>query len=129
MKAREKGGLVLLLGAVLIVGGCAAAVVGVGAAGTAVYMKGALKTVESKSLDAVYAATKTAANQLGLHITQDTKDARKALIIADDPDGKTITIKLKSNVDKTTDISIRVNVFGSEKKQLIIYQKIHDCLK
>jgi hypothetical protein len=129
MKVSETAGVVLLLGAVLIVSGCVAAVVGAGAAGATVYMIGDLKADESRSLSSVYAATKTAANQLGLHITKDKKDAMTAVIVGEDAEGKTVTIKLKSKWDKATNISIRVGIFGNERKSMLIYQKIHDSLK
>ena len=129
MRIKEICLSLLLVCATLVIPGCAAAIVGVGAAGTVAYIKGDLEAEESKSINAVYAATKKAVNQLGLIVTEDNKDAMTAVIVSHDVEGKTITIKLKSATEKTTKLSIRVGLFGSKRKSALIYQKIHDNLR
>lgn len=129
MKAREMAGAVLLLGMVFVVSGCAAAVVGAGVAGTVAYMKGDLEVVESKGIDAVYIAAKRAMGQLDLRVTEDGRDAMTAVITALDVEDKTVTIKLKWATENSTKLSIRVGIFGNERKSVRIYQKIHDNLK
>jgi hypothetical protein len=62
--------------------------------------------------------------QLGLNIGSDTKDALSAEIVTHDAQNKKIVIKLKSTLENTTHISIRVGTFGSETKSRLIYEQI-----
>jgi endo-beta-N-acetylglucosaminidase D len=102
--------------------------VGAGAVGTVAYVKGDLEAVEAKDLDTVYAATLRAADELGLKVTKKSKDAMSAAIIARDAEDKKVTIKLKKTADNTTKLSIRIGVFGNERKSRLIYQAIQDNL-
>ena len=120
--------VVLLLAMVGLVEGCMLAVVGVGAAGTIAYVRGDLEAVESENLDAVYEATLKAVEEIELHVTSKKKDALSAIIVGRDAQDKKVTIKLNSTAEKTTKLSIRIGVFGSETKSRLIYQKIRDNL-
>ena len=120
--------VVLLLAMVGLVEGCMLAVVGVGAAGTIAYVRGDLEAVESENLDAVYEATLKAVEEIELHVTSKKKDALSATIVGRDAQDKKVTIKLNSTAEKTTKLSIRIGVFGSETKSRLIYQKIRDNL-
>lgn len=121
--------VVLLLAMVGLVEGCMLAVVGVGAAGTIAYVRGDLEAVESESLDKVYDATLKAVEELELHVMSRTKDALSATIVGRDAQDKKVTIKLNSTAEKTTKLSIRIGVFGSETKSRLIYQRIRDNLQ
>jgi len=129
MRKRQLFLAILLMGTAVFLHGCVVAAVGAGAAGTVAYIRGDLEAVESRDIDTVYAATKNALGELGLKVTQDSKDALVAKIIARDAQDKKITINLKTTAENTTKLSIRVGVFGSETKSRLIYQKIHDNLK
>jgi hypothetical protein len=119
----------LFAGTAVFIEGCVAAAVGAGAAGTVAYIRGDLEAVESEDIHTVYASTKKAVGQLGLSVTKDSKDALSAVIVGRDAQDKKITIKLKATAEKTTKLSIRVGVFGSETKSRLIHQKIRDNLK
>ena len=121
--------VVLLIGTVGLVEGCMIAAVGLGAAGTIAYVRGDLEAVESESLDKVYDATLKAFEELELHVMSRTKDALSATIVGRDAQDKKVTIKLNSTAEKTTKLSIRIGVFGSETKSRLIYQRIHDNLQ
>jgi hypothetical protein len=123
MQKREIALTVLCLMMTVVLQGCLVAAVGAGA-GTVAYMRGDLETVEAKEIDAVYAAAKKAVEQLELDVSSDTKDALSAEIVARDAQDKKITIKLKSTTEDTTQISIRVGIFGSETKSILIYEQI-----
>lgn len=112
----------------LLVCGCMVVAVGAGAVGTVAYVKGDLEAVEAKDLDTVYAATLKAADELGLKVTKESKDAMSAAIIARDAEDKKVTIKLKKTADNTTKLSIRIGIFGNERKSRLIYQAIQDNL-
>jgi len=120
---------VLLGGMVMTVGGCVVLLVGAGAAGTVAYARGDLAAVESKGLDAVYAAAEKAVSELELNVVSKRKDKLMGEIVARDAEYKKITIKLKATAEQTTKISIRIGVFGDEIRSRLIYQKIQDNLK
>ena len=117
--------LLVLTGA--LVQGCIVAAVGAGA-GTVAYLRGDLETVESKNMDAVYAATKKAVDELGYKVTKDAKDALEAEIVARDAGDNKVTIILKKTAADATKVSIRVGTFGDETKSQLIYGKIRDNL-
>lgn len=103
--------------------------VGLGAAGTIAYVSGDLQAEESEPIDVVYEAALKAVKDLELPVTSQSKDALVAEITTYDAQDKKIRIKLKAKTDKTTELSIRVGVFGSETKSRLIYEKIRDHLR
>ena len=121
--------IVFLIGSAVSLGGCVVAAVGAGAAGTVAYLKGDLEAVESRKLEEVHAATLKAVKELGLNVTQDSKDALSATVVARDAEDKKVKISLNATAEQTTKLSIRVGLFGSEAKSRLIYQKIHDHLQ
>lgn len=114
--------------ALLTVGGCVVAAVGVGAAGTVAYVKGDLELVEPTGLDQVYSATERAVDDLGLFVLSKKKDELAASIIARDADDKKIYIRLSATAQGTTKLSIRVGTFGNETKARLVYDKIKENL-
>lgn len=120
--------IVLLASSAVIISGCLAAAVGVGAVGTVAYVKGDLEAVEAKNVDVVYAAVKKAVKPLGIAVTKDFKEALSAEIVGRDSDDRKTTILIKALSDNTTKISIRVGNFGNKVRSSLIYQKIHDSL-
>jgi len=118
----------LLVYAALMVQGCVMAAVGAGAAGTVAYIRGDLEVVEPASFDEVYVVTRAVLEELELNVIKDSKDAISAVIVALDAEDKKITIKLSGTTQRTTEISIRVGLFGDETKSRTIYQKIHDSI-
>jgi len=127
MQKREIILTALYLSIAVLLQGCVVAAIGAGA-GTVAYMKGDLEAVEAKDIDTVYAATKKAVEQLDLSVSQDTKDALSAKIVARDAQDKKVTINLKSTTEDTTKISIRVGTFGSETKSRLIHDQIRKNL-
>jgi len=121
--------IAMLIGSMLLLQGCVVAAVGLGAAGTIAYVRGDLQAVESESIDVVYEASLKALEELELLPTRKTKDALGAEIVTYDAQDKKITIRLKSAAEKTTKLSIRIGVFGSETKSRLICQTIRDNLK
>lgn len=120
---------ILLIGTTLSGQGCMIAAVGLGAAGTIAYVRGDLEAAESEPIDVVYEAALKALKDLELHATSKSKDRLAAEITTHDAQDKTIKIKLKASTGKTTQLSIRVGVFGSETKSRLIYEKIRDNLR
>lgn len=120
--------ILLFVGAAVSVQGCVVAAVGVGAAGTVAYVKGDLQTVESADIDAVYKAVSKAIDKLELSVTQKTKDAMTAKVVARDSQYKKITIKLGATAEGATKLSIRVGLFGNKRKSRLIYEQIKEYL-
>lgn len=119
--------IVMLISSAVSISGCIVAAVGAGV-GTVAYVKGDLETVESKSLDVVYEAALKAMEELELRVISKPKDSLSAEINARDAQDKKITIKLKATSDETTELSIRIGIFGSESKSRLIYEKIKENL-
>lgn len=120
--------VLLLIGTAVLLHGCAAAWVGAGA-GTVMYATGDLKVVVAKDINSVYMATLKSLEQLQLRITSKAKDALAAKIIARDAQDKKITIKFTSTTEETTNLSIRVGLFGNETKSRLIYEQIRKNLE
>ncbi len=118
--------ILLFVGAAVSVQGCAT--IKAGAAGTVAYIRGDLQTVESADINAVYKAVLKSIDELELSITQKTKDAMSAKIVARDAQDKKITIKLGATVEGATKVSIRVGLFGNERKSRLIYEQIKEYL-
>jgi hypothetical protein len=121
--------ILLLISIPVLVQGCVAVAVGAGAAGTVAYVRGDLEAVEPKDINSVYEATLKAMEQLELSVSKKTKDAMSAEIVARDSQDKKITIKLGATAEGTTNLSIRIGIFGSETKSRLIYDQIKKNLK
>jgi hypothetical protein len=117
---------IMLLLVAIFCQGCVVAAVGLGAAGTVAYVRGDLESTEPKNIEVVYSASLQAAEQLELSIISKSKDALSATITARDAQDKKIQIKMTSNSEQTTKLSIRVGTFGSEAKSQQIYQRIYN---
>jgi hypothetical protein len=117
------------IGGMVMVSGCPAVLVGAGAAGTMAYLDGALKSVEPHSFDEVYAATHKVLKDLDMKVVKDTKEKTEAEIAARDEADRKVTIRLVTQYEGITDISIRIGVFGDEKRSRSLYGKIHQALQ
>ncbi len=114
----------LFVAVFLLLQGCMAiALVGVGA-GTVMYVKGDLEANLSNDINSVYQAAQLSVEQLDLRVSSRVKDALAAKIVARDAQDKKITIKLKSTAENTTELNIRVSVFGDETKSRLIYEQL-----
>ncbi len=120
--------LIALLGGAALVQGCVVAAVGAGAAGTVAYIRGDLEAVKTANIDKVYAAVLKATDELGFSVTQKSKDALSAKVVARDAQDKKITIRMMSTAEGTTKLSIRIGLFGSETKSRLIYEQINKHL-
>ncbi len=120
---------VLLAAVFVLLQGCmTVALVGAGA-GTVMYTMGDLEAVLPADIDSAYDAAQKSLVQLQLKISSKSKDALAAEIIARDAQDKKVTVKLKSTSQYSTELSIRVGVFGDEDKSRLIYEQIQKNLK
>lgn len=93
--------------------GCAVLVIGA-AVGTAVYLEGDLESQLSTDIYGAVNATNLAAADLNLTPVSRTGDANEALLIATDPEGRKVSVKLKPSGARVTQVSIRVGSGGNE---------------
>ncbi len=117
---------VLLLGIPLLVGsGCAALLIGGGAgAGTVAYLKGELKSTEEASIDKTWQAAQETMKDLEFVITSKEKDTFSAKLIAYRANDKKVEMYLRKASERTTEVKIRVGVFGDESLSLIILESL-----
>lgn len=120
---------VLLLAVVIGTASCfAVAAGGAAGAGGFAYYKGKLVRTYSKPVEKCYRASLSAIKKLGLPILKESKDAFGASIESQMSDGKAVYIKIKGITDKTTEISVRISLFGDEKKSTRILATIEQYL-
>jgi cytidylate kinase len=112
----------------LLVQGCMAVVLVGAGAGTVMYVRGDLEAVLSNDIDSVYQAAQKSLEQLELKVSSKVKDALAAKIVARDAQDKKITIKLNSTAENTTELNIRIGLFGDEVKSRLIYEQIQKNL-
>lgn len=113
--------------ALLINSGCAAMLIGGGAAagvGTVAFIKGELRSTEQAALDQVWPAVISAMGELEFNVIQQTKDAVFAKLIARTSDDKKVKIDLIKKSDTITEIKIRVGTFGDQSLSRMILDKI-----
>lgn len=105
-------------------GGCVA-VVAAGAAGAGVaWVRGALETNLAADIDRCYRAAETAVEKLELATVSRKKSAVDAAVLARTALDKRVEIVLKRTGPRSTQVSIRVGVFGDEALALTILERI-----
>ena len=112
--------------ALLLQCGCAAFLIGGGAvagAGGYAYASGELKSTQGAPLDKVWGATQVAMKDLGYTPSTEAKDAFKGQLIARTAENKKISLHFKRLSDNSTEIRIRVGVFGDEGLSRLILEK------
>ena len=116
-------GLSILL---VATGGCVVVAVGaaVGATGYA-YVRGELKGTESASLEKTWAAAQAAVKELEFHSVNLRKDAVEAELEARTAKDTHVKIQLRRVSDASTEVRIRVGMFGDQG----ISQTIRDKIK
>ena len=120
-----------LLGVALLTNcGCIAALlVGGGAgAGTVAYIKGELKSTEEAPLDKTWQAALTAVEDLEFIVTSKEKDAFSGKLIAHKANDKKVEIYFQKATENTTNLRIRVGVFGDETLSLMILERLRKYL-
>lgn len=92
---------------------CAVLLIGA-AVGTAVYLEGDLESNLSTDIYGAVEATRRASDDLRLTAVSRTGDANEALLIATDPEGRKVSIKLTPSGTNVTEVKIRVGSGGNE---------------
>ena len=127
MEFRKSFHVFIMILSLTLFTGCAAVLIGAGAgagAGTVAYVAGELKAQEEVSLNRAWNASVRAMEDLEFTITSKEKDAFNAKLTARGAGDKKIQVKLKKQVEKVTEIRIRIGVFGDESMSRQILEKI-----
>ena len=105
-------------------GGCAL-LVGAGAGvGTYAYIEGKLKRTYESPLSKVWEASLAAVKDLKLTTKSKQRDALDGVIKGEMADGKSFEITLKKISEKSTEVGIRIGVFGNRQKSEVIHEQI-----
>ncbi len=112
---------VLFTGCAFLAVGAAAGAAG---AGAVAYVNGELKVTESMSLDTAYKASEMAFANLKMDVVKSEKDGQVAKIEALATADKKVTVHLRKLADKSTEVRIRVGVFGDETIARQIHAKM-----
>ncbi len=112
--------------------GCAAALLGAGAAAGAggyAYAKGEASQTHAGSFDQVWNATMNALNQMNIKVVRSTRDALGGEIDAKRAaDNQDVTVKVQPVDRDSTRVSVRVGVLGNEADSKRIQQVISTTL-
>jgi hypothetical protein len=128
MKLRKQRAMLLLCCLMMGVSGCAAVIaggVGVGVGfGTYKYLEGNLQRDYIGPPDKLWQATLTAMDELQMASEVQERDYFGGLVKGIMHDGTKITIKMKRLTDNSTEVGVRVGVFGDMKRSEVIHNKI-----
>ncbi len=119
----------LIIGLVMgmVVSGCAVAVLATGAglgAGTYAWLKGELKRTYPATYDAVWNASSDALQSLEMPVVSQQRDALKGTIMAKRADGSDVRVDVKYLTENTTQVSIRIGLFGDRPDSARVHETI-----
>lgn len=121
-----------LLLPVLILSGCAPAMVGLGAGagfGTYSYVKGELTVLYPYSYDQTWNASVAAMEKLEIEVTSQQRDALSGHIKGKRNDGKSVLIRIADKGTGVTEVGVRVGSFGDQEASRKIQKTISNILK
>lgn len=111
----------------MVVSGCAVAVLATGAglgAGTYAWIKGELKRTYPVTYDAAWNASSDALQSLEMPVVSQQRDALKGTIMAKRADGSDVRIDVKYLTENTTQVSIRIGLFGDRADSARVHETI-----
>jgi hypothetical protein len=133
MKHRKQRAVILLCCLVMGTSGCVALIAagaGAGAGvGTYSYIEGNLKRDYIGPPQKVWDSTLAALEELGVASNVKERDYFGGLIKAIMHDGTEVNIKLTRLTDNSTEVAVRVGVFGDREKSELIHDKIAEKFK
>jgi len=128
MECQKKRALILLCCLAVGLSGCApliAAGVGAGVGvGSYKYVDGNLKRDYLGPMPAVWQATLVAMDELNVAANVEEKDHFGGLVKGVMHDGTEIRVKLTRQSENSTEVAVRVGIFGDRDKSEIIHNKI-----
>jgi Protein of unknown function (DUF3568) len=121
--------LTALVGLLALYPGCGALLL-VGGAGTSAiaFATGELRSTEPNPLAEVDAAVATAVDVLGYDEVETERDADRIRWRARTAAGDPVEIRLRAKGRDSTELGIRIGVFGDEAKSRLVLEQIHQAL-
>ncbi|MGD9096788.1 MAG: DUF3568 domain-containing protein [Desulfobacterales bacterium] len=127
--------LIVVAGCIaILLGGCSrrmfiagAAATGIGV-GTYAYVKGDLKRTYEAPMDKVWKATLDTMEEFNLSIESQRKDAFNGVIDGKMADDRTFQINVVRKGTNTTEVGIRVGVFGDRGRAEVMHGHIYSLL-
>ncbi|MDV2496255.1 MAG: DUF3568 family protein [bacterium] len=107
--------------------GCPAAILVTGAglgAGAYAWVKGELKRTYPATYDAVWNASSDALQSLEMPVVSQQRDALKGTIMAKRADGSDVRVDVKYLTENTTQVSIRIGLFGDRPDSARVHETI-----
>lgn len=112
----------------ILLGGCVAVVAAGGAAGGVAYVRGELKLVVEEPIRAVHDAVREAGKELELHAVSAETDLLGGKFIFRNAQDEKITVSTEAETTKSTELSIRVGLFGDQQQSQLILDRIRGHL-
>ena len=102
----------------------------VGGAGTSAiaFATGELRSTEKAALTELDAACASAVDVLGYDEVETERDANRIRWRARTASGEPVTIRLVAKGPESTEVRIRIGVFGDEAKSRLVLEEIHQAL-
>ena len=117
--------LLVALGLLPLLSGCAVAVAGAAAgAGAYAYVRGELQSAVDQNFNKTVEATRAALKDLEFAKISEKKDAIDAEFIYRTALDKKVNVKLSKVTEKSTKVRIRIDLLGDEALSIIILEKI-----
>jgi hypothetical protein len=113
-----------LLAACALQTGCVAVAAAGAGAGAIAYVRGELSDTLEANLDRSVRASNAAITRLQFAKVSERKDALNAVIIARTAEDKKVEIRLIKIAEKSTEVKIRVEVFGDEMISRAVLEQI-----
>jgi hypothetical protein len=111
----------------MVASGCAAAVLATGAglgAGTYAWIKGELRRTYPATYDSVWNAATDALQSLEMPLASQQRDALKGTIMAKRADGSDVRVDIKYLTEKTTQVGVRIGLFGDRADSARVHETI-----
>ncbi|MFQ6672934.1 MAG: DUF3568 domain-containing protein [Candidatus Tectimicrobiota bacterium] len=122
--------VILLIGLVSAgCGGVALLATGAGVGvGTYAWIQGELKRSYPATYDTVWNAARDALQSLEMPVLSEQRDALKGTIMAKRADGNDVRVNVKYLTDRTTEVAVRVGLFGDRAASTMIHESIQTRL-
>lgn len=128
MKSKTLLHLLILSLIPVFLGGCVAVVAAGGAAGGVAYIKGELRVTLDETVTDVSNAVEEAGEELELNRISGDRDLMGGKFVFRNAQDQKITVTTTAETEATTELKIRVGLFGDEQKSQLILDRIRDNL-
>lgn len=128
MKSKALLNLLILSLIPVFMGGCVAVVAAGGAAGGVAYIRGELQVTLDETVADVNDAVEAAGKDLELNRISGERDQMGGKFIFRNAQDEKITITTTAETNATTNLGIRIGLFGNEQQSLLILDRIRDNL-